>query len=426
MLIPPRLVCLSLLLGLMGGRHHALRRRRRKEPVLELLNPSEDPGGTSLLELTSGHRILPALAIPLISAALPAVAGGGLGLFGLGKFTHKKIMDSRMKAFAKKDCEAIFNGTIPNLDDKKHERMRVNCGLYIFSELVKLTKDATTEGSYTMGWEALRPLKAEVEALDPIVDAEKKHNGLRKRRRDLGQALKTLREKLESRFGSSFDKLSRLERNIRDALLEDKRTESKLARETARKFKSNVERGAGKMLANTYTEDAETEAALKKTTRSVGIQQRNLLRMADKGNRGMAKDEKKFQEMDAELHRRLVSDEEEAADILDSNGRRRTQLRQKMTADADHRFGRVEKVLGQELPRSQHRIYREAAEAAKQLERGLSTSSKGLAMSRGMFDKKLDSDFGRMDKRLVSAGKEYQLLGPYLKSCGGFLFGGLM
>ncbi|KAF4704333.1 hypothetical protein FOZ62_007328, partial [Perkinsus olseni] len=200
-----------------------------------------------------------------------------------------------------------------------------------------------------------------------------------------------------------------LERNIHDALLEDKRTESKLARETARKFKSNVERGAGKMLANTYTEDAETEAALKRTTRGVGIQQRNLLRMADKGNRGMAKDEKKFQEMDAELHRRLVSDEEEAADILDGNGRRSTQLRQKMTADTDRRFGRVEKVLGQELPRSQHRIYREAAEAAKQLERGLSTSSKGLAMSRGMFDKKLDSDFGRMDKRLVSAGKEYQL-----------------
>lgn len=42
----------------------------------------------------------------------------------------------------------IFNGTIRNIDDQQHERKRVNCGLYIFRELVKLTKDATTEGRF--------------------------------------------------------------------------------------------------------------------------------------------------------------------------------------------------------------------------------------------------------------------------------------
>ncbi|EER09508.1 hypothetical protein Pmar_PMAR016439 [Perkinsus marinus ATCC 50983] len=179
-----------------------------------------------------------------------------------------------------------------------------------------------------MGWEALGPMQEEIRALEPIVDAEKKHFGMRKRRRDLGQALKTLRDKLEMRFGGSFDKLSQLEDNIRDALKQEKRGESKMAREAATKFQSNVEQSAGRMLASTYTTDLEAEKGVKQTGRGVSIQQRNLLKSANKGNRAMEKAEEKYEDMDAALYRRLANNEAEATDILDENGQRNTALQQ--------------------------------------------------------------------------------------------------
>ncbi|KAF4677312.1 hypothetical protein FOL47_002240 [Perkinsus chesapeaki] len=376
------------------------------EPPMRF-NRSET-NATSLLEV-GRHKFLP-LLIPLIAPAI------GTGLFALGKFTHEKVMDSKMPPYGIDSCRALFNGSIANLDADENERTRVGCGLYMFERLVKLEKDASTEGglinesdrNYTIGWEALKPFSAKTDYLEMLIDPEKKYSGLRKRRRDLGFAIQDLRRDLDSRFGVSFDSLSRLEENIRDALMEDKRAESKISKEAATKFQKNLENEAATMVANAYSVDATANAAMRATGKSTEMQQRNLLREARKGNRVISRDEEKFGEMNADVYQRLASSEHEAAGIVNQSERRNKKLAQILAADTDTRFRRTEESIGREILRNGEKEDRETATEARDFERRLSTFSKKTAMTSTMQDRQLDRDIGGVQKKLDMTDRNHK------------------